>query len=171
MSNTPRVYAACLSSYNNGILYGQWIDCDQSAEGIQLEIKDMLAGSRAPDAEEWAFHDYEGFGSLSISESEDVDNLSEWARLMEEYGAVYFAYVDYVGKEYATEEDFQDRYCGECETERDYAEQFLDDIGDLKSIPEHLQSYFDYEQYAHELFINDVYSIENPNGGFFVFTR
>jgi len=24
----PRIYVACLASYNNGVLHGSWIDCE-----------------------------------------------------------------------------------------------------------------------------------------------
>lgn len=59
--SAPRIYVACLAAYNNGILYGKWIDADQDADSIRLEIQIMLAGSPVPRAEEWAIHDYEGF--------------------------------------------------------------------------------------------------------------
>lgn len=46
----PRIYAACLASYNSGRLYGVWIDCDgKDGEALQIEIADMLAGSPCPN--------------------------------------------------------------------------------------------------------------------------
>ena len=63
----PRIYVACLSSYNAGRLHGRWIDCDQTAEEIREEIRLMLEESPEPWAEEWAIHDYEGFGGLRAS--------------------------------------------------------------------------------------------------------
>jgi antirestriction protein len=45
-----RIYAACLASYNSGILYGKWIDVDgKDAEALHIEIDDMLAGSPEPN--------------------------------------------------------------------------------------------------------------------------
>ena len=49
---SPRIYVACLASYNAGKLYGRWIDANQDADDIQSEVDAMLAASPAPDAEE-----------------------------------------------------------------------------------------------------------------------
>jgi len=35
---TPQIYVACLASYNNGFLHGQWIDATQSEEEIYVRI-------------------------------------------------------------------------------------------------------------------------------------
>jgi len=61
---TPRIYVACLAAYNAGRLHGRWIDAAQDAADIQAEVRKMLAASPQADAEEWAIHDYEGFGPL-----------------------------------------------------------------------------------------------------------
>jgi antirestriction protein len=58
----PRIYVACLAAYNSGYLHGQWINADQPAAKIFAEIRDMLQASPESGAEEWAVHDYEGFG-------------------------------------------------------------------------------------------------------------
>jgi len=71
-TDTPRIYVACLASYNAGILHGEWIDATD-ADTIREAIQEMLKGSPTAGAEEWAIHDYEGFGSIRLSEWEDVD--------------------------------------------------------------------------------------------------
>ena len=73
-------------TYNNGILHGQWIDANQSETELYQAIKKVLASSPIPDAEEWAIHDYESFGSISISEYEDIATISALANLIEEHG-------------------------------------------------------------------------------------
>ena len=88
-TETPRIYAACLSSYNCGKLYGEWIDCDQDSDEIMTEIKAML--SRSPmngyeACEEWAIHDYEGFKGVRISEYEGIDRVAELAQALAEHG-------------------------------------------------------------------------------------
>ncbi|MDR0779720.1 MAG: antirestriction protein ArdA, partial [Pseudomonadales bacterium] len=60
----PRIYVACLAAYNNGILHGAWLDAAQEPEALQNEVRDMLAASPIAGAEEWAIHDYEGFGEI-----------------------------------------------------------------------------------------------------------
>lgn len=45
-----QMYAACLASYNNGRLFGTWIDLDdKSVDEIQDEISAMLRGSPYPN--------------------------------------------------------------------------------------------------------------------------
>lgn len=51
----PQIYIACLASYNNGILYGKWIDANQDVSALEGEIQEILAESPMPDAEEWAY--------------------------------------------------------------------------------------------------------------------
>ena len=43
--SNPRIYVACLAAYNNGYLYGAWIDADQDPDQIRDEIAAMLARS------------------------------------------------------------------------------------------------------------------------------
>ncbi len=65
---TPRIYVACLATYNNGIHHGCWIDCNQDADDIWKEIKDMFSNSPELDAEEWASHDSENWQGIKIDE-------------------------------------------------------------------------------------------------------
>ena len=64
---TPKIYAASLSDYNAGVLHGAWIRADQDEDKIEEAITAMLERSSQPGAEEWAIHDYEGFGSIQLS--------------------------------------------------------------------------------------------------------
>lgn len=48
---SPRIYVACLASYNNGTLHGKWIDAAQDADDIQTEIRAMLRESKYPNVE------------------------------------------------------------------------------------------------------------------------
>ncbi len=49
---TPRIYVACLASYNAGRLHGAWIDAHQEPEAITAEVWKMLASSPTLHAEE-----------------------------------------------------------------------------------------------------------------------
>lgn len=44
----PRIYVACLASYNNGVLHGRWIDLDDREE-VEAEIAEMLRESPYPN--------------------------------------------------------------------------------------------------------------------------
>ena len=161
-SDTPRIYVACLASYNSGILHGAWIDATD-AETIREAIQEMLKRSRCPGAEEWAIHDYEGFGPLRLSEWEDIDQVAELGSLIDKYGEAFAAYANYVGVDYATEEGFQDAYCGEWDSEEVYGEYLFDELY-AHDLPDHILPYIDYGAFARDLFINDCSSIESDSG-------
>src|SRR5438270_527276 len=64
----PQIYVACLAAYSRGDLHGVWLDVAREPEAIYEDIHDMLADSPAPDAEEFAIHDSQDFGSCTIHE-------------------------------------------------------------------------------------------------------
>ncbi|AAM35939.1 antirestriction protein ArdA [Xanthomonas citri pv. citri] len=46
----PRIYVACLASYNNGVLHGRWIELDGlDYDDVQAEIAEMLRESPEPN--------------------------------------------------------------------------------------------------------------------------
>jgi antirestriction protein len=189
----PKIYVADLAAYNAGKLRGVWIDADQDAEAIQEEINKMLsyspesnilrcadcfkdvsaeakecpecAGKIMPSAEEWAIHDTEGFCEISIGEGEDIDTIAELGELLAgENGEAFAAYYAHVGG--CDLDNFEEAYCGEHNSEREYAEELADDVFD---IPKDIAPYFDYEKFARDLFITDYFSEDCSDGGVFVF--
>ena len=150
MNATPRIYAACLASYNNGILHGAWIDADQDSEDILQNIAEMLERSPITGAEEWAVHDYEGLPT-SLGEYPDLDLVAEVAQGIEEHGDAFRAYVELVGAEFATVEDFQDNYIGEYQSQAELAENLLTDSGEFAQVPERLQWFIDFDAYGRDL--------------------
>lgn len=69
--------------------------------------------------------------------------------------AAAVAYVNWAGS--WSRSGFADSYYGEADSEVKFAQQLLEDSGDLNSIPDHLQMYFDYESYTRDLFTNDFH--------------
>lgn len=182
MTESPRVYVASLMDYNNGILHGAWIDAAQDEDDFATDVAAMLsksptAASEGSTAEEWAIHDYEGFGGLKLSEHESLESVSTHARMIAEHGPAWAAYANMVGAEHATEDGFEDAYCGEYESEEDFAYQLADDIGlfDIRDSFDHkvdvstLETYFDWDKWTRDLFMGDYSSAESPSGGVYVF--
>ena len=159
MNDTPRVYAACLASYNAGTLHGEWLDCTDPDE-LREGIEEMLSNSPTDDAEEWAFHDSENFGDYTVSEHADIDELTEIGRCIEEHGEAFAAYAENIG-DGADEAGFEEAYCGEWDSETAYAENLMDDC---YSIPDHLVNYIDYDAFARDLFCGDYYSVDGGAG-------
>ena len=155
-----RIYVASLSDYNAGRLHGAWIDLDDCAGvgDIWDAINAMLAKSREAGAEEWAIHDYEGLPDMG--ENPDFEDLWVFYEALGEHGEAWGEYVEYIGVGYATVEGFEEAYVGAYDSEKDFAEQLVDDLGYLDEIPEHLRYYFDYEAFARDLFIGDYHMTE-----------
>jgi antirestriction protein len=167
----PRIYVACLASYNAGLLHGEWIDPAQDLEDLYNEIQAMLAASPVQGAEEWAIHDYEGFTPLNLGEHPPLDQVREIALLIEEHGPAYAAYADYVGSGPASEDGFKDTYQGTWGSFAAYAKDYINSVEGLDKIPEDLRRYFDYEAYARDLDSSgDCYSIFCAEG-VYVFGR
>lgn len=163
---TPRIYVACLASYNNGILHGQWIDADQDAEDIYEEIQKMLKQSPMPGAEEWAIHDYEGFEDIQLSEYESIEKIAYLSEMIDKHGKAFAAYVSYQGLEYAQEDGFEDSYAGTYKSEQDFGYEIAKEC---LTIPESIEVYFDYEAYTRDLFLSDYYSITDDEHNVHVF--
>jgi antirestriction protein len=159
--DSPRIYVACLASYNSGILHGAWIAADQDPDDIRAEINAMLAKSRQPVAEEWAVHDFEGFHGHRLAEYESIEAVAEIAKLIaehEELGAELLAHSD---SPESAREALTDNYQGGFDSPAAWAEQLLEDSGDLAQLPERLRGYFDFEAFARDAQLSgDIFVIE-----------
>jgi antirestriction protein len=169
---TPRIYVACLAAYNNGKLHGRWIDADEGVEHIWSEVNAMLKASPEPGAEEWAIHDYEGFGGWRMSEWESFDKVAEVAEAITEHGeGPIGAFLSVTGDDDLS--GFEDKYRGEWDSEKDYAEHIVEECGwgGVCPVPEGLMSYLDMDSIARDLFIDGFTSVESgaPNYGVYVF--
>ncbi|KTD77896.1 antirestriction protein [Legionella worsleiensis] len=156
--DTPSIYVACLASYNNAILHGVWIDATQCEDDIIKEIWEMMDNSPKPNAEEYAIHDYEGFGSIKIHEYESISNIVEYASFIQEHGELGLALLcDYSVDDAQTM--LEDHYQGCYDSEVDFARQLFDDCY-AHQMPDSLICYFDFEAFARDLFISDYCSIQ-----------
>ena len=156
--DTPQIYVAYLAAYNNGTLHGIWCDATQGVNEIYSDIRNMLAEGPIEGAEEWALHDYSGFGDARIDEYESIANVAKLAEFIEEFGALGAALLG----EYSIDDAqrcIEDNYHGAYDSEVDFAESIFEDCYG-HAIPQNLIYYFDYEAFARDLFINDYFSVE-----------
>ncbi|MEM7778754.1 MAG: antirestriction protein ArdA [Pseudomonadota bacterium] len=155
-----RIYVACLAAYNSGILHGAWIDAEQDAYSIYVEVKDMLGASPIAGAEEWAIHDYEGFGGVQISEWEGFEEVSKIAAFISEHGALGGKLLSHYDGLEEAEKAIDDRYASEYESLADFARSMTDETG--TDIPDNLAFYIDYEAMGRDLAISDVLRSKQP---------
>ena len=127
---SPEIYVACLSAYNNGILYGQWIDATQPVEIVREAIAQMLKKS-----------------------------VYAKSLVIEEYGSLGLEALNYFPEVEEAREQLEEHYHGEYDSPCAFATQLFDELY-LDSIPEPLQSYIDYEAFARDIFIDDYYFLK-----------
>ncbi len=118
----PKIYVACLAAYNSGYLHGEWIDANQYVDSLYEEINNMLARSPIGEAEEWAIHDYEGFGEGVLSESTGVERVVELAKFLVEHGELGREVLShFVGDVNSAQSALEENYHGEFSSEEDFA--------------------------------------------------
>lgn len=170
----PRIYVACLASYNAGILHGAWIDCDQDPDDIRDAIAAMLAKSSQPNAEDWAIHDSEGWCGVRVSESHDIDELAELAELITDADD-----EDLIEAAIACSGGFGpdeiratlERFVGSYDSLADWAEELCSDLYDLSAFPSFITSHIDWEYVAkNELIMSGDYTHERVNHREYIFS-
>lgn len=169
-----KIYVACLASYNAGTLFGKWIEANQTAEEIQEEIAEMLKNSPEIGAEEWAVHDFDGFGSINLGEYPNLERVSKIAALLEEYGDAFSLWYCHQDGSYVEIEEMEERFNEQCHGAHDskeaFADYLLDSTGGLDSVPEWVRNYFDYQAYARDLEFDGSYSFVSANGQVYVYS-
>ncbi len=175
----PSVYVASLSDYNGGYLHGVWIDMTQGIAEVWEQVEAMLTSSPhtkkyGDKAEEWAIHDYEGFGSIRVSEHCQILTLSFLALAIEEHGEAFTIwYEDFDGASYDQDcwsESFQEQYMGSWPTKEGFAEEYADMQGYTDIIDDSpLAGYIDWEGYARELEAGGMYFVRVKDGSYYVF--
>ena len=164
---SPSIYVACLASYNSGHLHGRWIDLTGGEDATETDIREMLATSPAPDAEEYAVHDFEGFGAYRVSEWSNVSTLVEIAEAVEEYGPFILAYLaevhDDLGDAVASAEEMT-----EADSFAAYVSDYVDDCILAEVDPgSPLALYFDYDKFERDMAYEHTI-LANPAGGVFI---
>ncbi len=173
-SPEPRIYVASLSDYNAGRLHGRWIDANQSVEDIETEIQEMLAVSPEPDAEEWAIHDYDGFGVLHLHEYEALEFVGEVAGGIGLHGEAFAAFVVAAERHRERFVFFEDLYQGTWESVETYGRSLVEEQGVqqiLDQLPEWVRPYvhIDFEGLAQALAAGGVLAVDASGGGVYVF--
>jgi antirestriction protein len=170
-TDSPRIYVACLAAYNNGILHGAWIDADQSEDDLYEAIERMLAASPIPGAEEWAIHDYEGFGELRLSECEQLDRVAAIATGIAEHGDAFAAWLSYDDSRDPTDtQAFEGAFRGEWSSLREYAQDWAESTG-LNDMAEQAKSPYvvvNIDLLERDLDI-EMYTARGSNGNVYVF--
>ncbi len=123
-------------------------------------------------AEEWAIHDYQGFGPARVGEYTDVQIVSRLGRGIAEHGSAFAHWAAYVDPSaLARLDDFEEAYLGEWRSVSEYADHVLDDLGYvdeiMRVVPDYLKPYvtIDSSAFGRDLVLGgDVYQSESDAG-------
>lgn len=155
----PRIYVADLAAYVNGKLHGVWIEATDDPDDIRNQISAMLAASPEGFSEEFAIHDYEGFGGVDLGEYESIDYVHEVAFFIEQHGKIGAELLSHFGGDLEDAgKAIEDHYAGCYKSLSDYAAELTEST---VQIPESIQFYIDYERMARDMEMSgDIYTIE-----------
>ena len=142
---------------------GAWVDLDWVHSWD--EVRDSLT-RQGITAREYGgdilVADIEGvLTPCCYSSSFDLFDLDRFMQMQEEITRRGFdaeavaAFVDWYGSWDA--DAFENAYMGRYDSEKDYAEQYIEDSGMLDSMPENLRYYFDVESFARDVFMDGYY--------------
>lgn len=174
-----RIYVSSLLDYTCGTLHGAWFDLEGlDAVSLGAEIQLMLDESPCQAwgyglAEEFAIHDYEGFGGFKFGEYASLEFVVRLYELVEEHGVPFAVYVENfvtTGVNTADELDdaeseFTDAWIGHTSAE-DYAEDIINECYD---IPEAIRPYVDVEKFARDMVIGGDIAEFYESGEFYLF--
>lgn len=167
MNGDIRIYVADLAAYNNGVLHGVWIDATDDLDSIWEQINTMLKDGLTEEAEEYAIHDYEGFGGYSLGEYEGIEAAHEIACFIDEYPDLGSELLNYYSDLDEARKVMEEQYNGCYGSLADYAEELTEQTSE---IPQHLEFYIDYERMARDMEMSgDIFTIETGHQEVHVF--
>jgi len=152
--NTQQIYIACLSSYNNSILHGEWIECNEGLEHIQAEVNKIMKSSPMDDAEEWAIHDFSGFNGIEVNEYDSLEHIAVLAEALENLDDNELTVFEYILSMYSNVTEAKEKmdevniFNG---SRGDYAQEITEECSE---VPEYLANYIDYDAMGRDFEFN-----------------
>lgn len=159
-----KIFLTNLGKYNEGYLMGEWVKLPIPAEKLD-EVLERIGIDG--EYEEYFITDFEApFANLDISEYASVAELNEFAQRLDEVEVWDFDKLCAVLEMESPTgiagildiidhlDDF-DLLVG-VEDDQALGEYFADELGTLSAVPEHLWSYFDYESYGRDIWLEST---------------
>ena len=168
-----QVYVGTYAKYNNGNLYGAWLDLEDYVDHEEFiaACKELHKDEHDP---ELMFQDYEGFPDEYYNESSINPEVWDWLELDDSERDLVDSYLRGFGRCHGdSPKDVlrraQDADHGVHDSFEDYVDEYIDDVGLLDDIPKHLQKYFNGKAYANDM--RHSYTIVEVEGGVRVFSN
>ena len=153
-----KVYVGTYAKYNDGSIYGAWIDLDSDMDSFFEKCRELHKDESDP---EFMFQDWENIPECFISEcsiSETFFDIYDDLLQLENEGILdaFFSYCDYICGGCIDSEivsKFRDAYEGEFDSEVDFAYYFVDE-GLFGEVDEKIYCYLDFNKIARDIFMD-----------------
>ena len=134
----PAIYVASLTDYNHGTLHGVRIELDETSDvdDVTSQVDAMLAESPTVKtglsdlAEEYAIHDYEGFGGHAVPEYTPLAQAVQLAAAIDQRGAPFARFLNDRHDESLDDSitNYEDRLIGTWDTADAYAWENFEEL-------------------------------------------
>ena len=133
------------------LITGEWIDlANLSHNNLNKGIDNIINHSNRCLVKAWKISDYEGFYGLTPP----LEIVLAVANLIDNYGEAYALYAQNIRADIV--DDFEESYCGEWNSFKDYAIEQFDDVYAF-NLCDYIRSYIDYDKVARDLQIDYFY--------------
>ena len=134
MTGDAGLYVGTYKKYNEGSLFGMWVDLEQFADAEDFfEVCDMLHEDE--QFPEFMFQDFQGFPKEFYHESmsvDDVQKILDYLQLSDDEKEMLDAYCECFGGDATDFEDLLDkareRSCGQWDSFQDFADHVADEF-------------------------------------------
>ena len=157
----PSLYVGTYHKYASGSIKGAWFNLEDYADKDEFLEACKALHSDEEDAE-YMFQGFADFPLALYHESAIDDTLFEFVHLSEEEQEIMEAWLNF-GNDFDVGQ-MRECYAGKFDSLTEWAENFLEDTGQLNEIPERLRYYFDYEAYARDARLNGDIWIDDDTG-------
>ena len=171
------IYLTNLGKYNEGELLGEWVElpiADEELKKVFDRIKICHDNVEYTDEcrnpyEEYFITDYEtDINGLEVGEYSNLDELNEIAETLEDLDEYEKEVVKVLlGEGYELNDAMEKKddcmIYYNCNDMTDVAEQYIEEVGLLHDVPDHLRNYFDFNAYGRDMSFEGHY-IFTDNG-------
>jgi len=153
--DNPAVYCGTYAKYNNGSLFGEWVDLTQFTDTSDFYA---FCAELHKDEEdpEFMFQDYENFPASLYCESAVTDGLYDWINMDSDDQELLAAAIDCFGD--ITLEQAQGAYYGQYDSDEDFAQSLAEETGAINDDLQWPYTCIDWEYAAREIMYHFVRS-------------
>lgn len=156
-----KVYVGTYAKYNNGSLFGKWLDLTDFSDADEFweACKEL---HKDEDDPEFMFPDWEDIPRGMISECSLDEGIWDLLDEIDRHNLDEVAVATFIEWEGSWDlERYQESYQGKYDSWDDFVESFVDEKGMLSKMPDSLRYYFDYKAFGrdlgHDYYIEDGY--------------